>query len=296
MPITFVAADTLSVEAINAVIYGPPGAGKTSLALTAADPVLLDFDMGVQRAVGREGKPVARISRWSEVEQLSREDLADYKTIVVDTVGRALDRLAEDIIAKNPKHGAGGALSLQGYGQLKSRFAQWLRSIQGYGMDVVLVAHATEEQRGEDHVDRIDAAGSSKNLVYQSADLMGRLAPQQGGIVYDPRPTPSGFGKSPGLEPYLIPLGGADTMARIIGDAKRAMSAINSASDAEANRWQELREWWAGTIEQGEDAVADEVLRIGDEDRDTKMAYHRMLTDAGYLWLHEEARYAQSAA
>ena len=43
------------------------------------------------------------------------------------------------------------------------------------GKDVVVIAHAAEEQRGDETVDRIIAAGASKQAIYQSADLMGRI-------------------------------------------------------------------------------------------------------------------------
>ena len=38
-----------SDKTFSMIIYGSPGVGKTTLALSAPDPILLDFDRGVSR-------------------------------------------------------------------------------------------------------------------------------------------------------------------------------------------------------------------------------------------------------
>lgn len=45
----FKSTDQLPMKNLLVVIYGQPGVGKTSLAFTAENPVLLDFDRGVER-------------------------------------------------------------------------------------------------------------------------------------------------------------------------------------------------------------------------------------------------------
>ena len=85
------AADPITVERLNMVIYGPPGIAKTSLAFTADAPLLLDFDKGSHRAANR--KDVVRVTAWGDVASMTAEDLAPFKTVIVDTAGRALDAL-----------------------------------------------------------------------------------------------------------------------------------------------------------------------------------------------------------
>ena len=124
--------------------------------------------------------PIARdiviINAWSDVESMSADDLADYKTIVVDTVGRALDMLSVDIIRKNPKMGKGGGqLALQGYGELKVRFSAFLKLMNSFQKDVVLISHMDEQRNGEEIIERLDIQGSSKGEVYKSVDAMGRI-------------------------------------------------------------------------------------------------------------------------
>src|SRR5438094_161444 len=112
------ASEPIKVERINLCLYGPPGLGKSSLAFTAKDPLLLDCDGGAYRAANR--KDTVPVSKWADIISITAEDLKPYKTVVVDTAGRALDFLTADIIAANPKMGRGGALTLQGFGELKA--------------------------------------------------------------------------------------------------------------------------------------------------------------------------------
>src|SRR5690348_5642891 len=103
------ASEPITVDRLNICLYGQPGAGKTSLAFTADAPLLLDFDQGAHRAANR--KDTVRVQSWGDVAGVGADDLADYKTVVVDTAGRALDALTADIIRRNPKAGRGGALT-----------------------------------------------------------------------------------------------------------------------------------------------------------------------------------------
>ena len=127
--------DPLTIEQLVMCIYGAPGLGKTTLGFSASKPLLLDFDAGAARSANR-GDSV-QISSWSEVANMNAKDLEPYSTIVVDTAGRALDCLANHIIDRNPKMGrGGGALTLQGYGQLKADFTTWVKMIRSFKKDL----------------------------------------------------------------------------------------------------------------------------------------------------------------
>lgn len=198
------ASEPIRVERLNMVVYGPPGLGKTSLSFTAEAPLLLDFDNGSHRAAHR--KDVVRVSDWADVASITAEDLAPYKTIIMDTAGRALDALTVDIIRANPKHGRGGALTLQGYGELKARFVSFLKLLNSFGKDVVLIAHMDEQRSGDDIVERLDVQGGSKNEIYKAADAMGRLSMVNGKLLLRFSPSDAAFGKNPGqLDPLTVP-------------------------------------------------------------------------------------------
>jgi len=242
--LNFVDGADLAVTNLVVVIYGQPNVGKTSLALTASKPVLLDFDGGAYRAGNKSGKSIVPVSGWNDVARIAADDVADFDTIAIDTVGTALDTLIADIIAVEPKYGRGGALTLQGYGILKTRFKGWLDQMRVFGKDVVLIAHASEEQRGDDTVDRIVAAGGSKQEVYQQADLMGRISIIGNKRVLSFDPTAASYGKNVGLPDFTIapPANEPEALAKIIAAAKDNLNAKAKAGQAEHDRLMKLRE------------------------------------------------------
>ena len=247
MAVTFIKGCDAIVSNLIATIYGAPSSGKTSLAFTADKPVLFDFDGGVHRSANRGEHAVAQISRWRDIADLKASDVAEFNTIVVDTVGTCLDKLAVDIITSNPKMvRGGGALTLQGYGVLKSRFKLWLDTLRSYGKDIVLIAHATEERRGEDEiVERIQAPGASKNEIYQQSDIMGRLEVKDGQRVLTFNTSQASYGKNCGLPDYIVraPVDAPDTMAGILADAKRCINGNAETQAQEASRLTGIKSW-----------------------------------------------------
>lgn len=235
------ASDPIRVERLNLVLYAPPGTGKTSLAFTAEAPLLLDFDQGAHRAANR--KDSVRVSHWGEVTELTAEDLEPYKTVIVDTAGRALDHLTADIIRRNPKAGRGGALTLQGYGTLKAEFVAWLKSVNAIGKDVILIAHMDEQRNGDDVIERLDVQGGSKGEIYKAADAMGRIAIRDGKRVLLFSPTDAAFGKNPGqLAPLEIPHPekAPDFLAGVVQQIKDRLNAMTE----EQAKAQEVLETW----------------------------------------------------
>jgi hypothetical protein len=254
------AADPITVERINVCLYGQPGCGKSTLAFTAHKPLLLDFDQGSHRAANR--KDVVRVASWDDVASIAADDLADYHTVVVDTAGRALDVLSADIIRRNPKLGRGGALTLQGYGALKAEFIAWLKMLNGFGLDVVLIAHMDEQRNGDDIIERLDVQGGSKGEIYKAADAMGRVAIRGGKRVLNFNPTDAAFGKNPGqLDQLEIPHPdkSPEFLGGVIDEIKDKLNALTE----EQRETQALIEEWRtkirdlATVEDFNGALAD---------------------------------------
>lgn len=239
------AADPITVDRLNVTIYAQPGIGKTSLAFTAEAPLLLDFDQGAHRAANRQDS--VRVESWGDVASISADDLAPYKTIIVDTAGRALDVLTADLIRRDAKLGRGGTLSLQGYGRLKSEFTAWLKHLNSMGKDVILIAHMDEQRSGDEIVERLDVQGGSKGEIYKASDAMGRISVVNGKRMLLFSPTDTAFGKNPGgLGPLEIPHKDSPDfdgfMGRVIADIKARLNALTEsqrAAQADLEKWRE---------------------------------------------------------
>ena len=247
------AADPIKVERLNVVIYAQPGIGKTSVAFTAHNPLLLDFDNGSYRAVNR--KDTVQINSWEDVAGITAEDLEPYSTVVMDTAGRALDVLTEHLL-RNPKNAVkgGGKLSIQGYGALKSEFTGFCKRLNQFGKDVILVAHMDEQKDGDEIRERLDVTGGSKGEIYKTADMMGRLVMVNGKRELRFSPSDTAFGKNPGqLEPVAVPdhtdPAYADLMAGILN---RTKERLNDLTEAQREAMEE-QNWFREALPKVED-------------------------------------------
>ncbi len=233
--------DRIAVQTVCILIYGSPGIGKTSIACTADSPLLLDFDKGAHRSGFR--RDCARIDTWADVSQMTEADLADYRTIIVDTVGRCLDVMAADIIRKNPKmQGYAGALSLQGYGALKAAYATWLGWLSSLGKDVVLIAHDKEDKKGDEMIMRPDIQGGSAGEVFKRADGAAYMYASGRNTILDFSPG-AWLGKNPArFDPFTVPnfTHERDFLARVIASTKEA---LNSLSDEQRRVVADIDAW-----------------------------------------------------
>lgn len=235
------ADDPIEVKQLVIVIYSAPGLGKSTLSFTAEKPILLDFDKGCYRAANR--KDSVTVESWQDAASITAEDLQPYKTVIVDTAGRALDFLSADIIQKTPKMGNGGALTLQGYGALKGKFTAWLNALKVIGKDVVLIAHSSEEKKGDDILERLDIQGGSKGEIYKSADAMGRLYLVNGKRTLSFSPTDTAFGKNPGNMGIILiphPDEKPNTLAEVITAIKER---LNQMTEVQRKRQTEIADW-----------------------------------------------------
>lgn len=234
--------DRIEVQTLTLLVYGAPGIGKTSLAFTAEAPLVLDFDRGAYRSGFR--KDTVQVEHWRDIATMTSADVGEYKTIVVDTVGRLLDMMSADIIQRNPKmQGFGGALSLQGYGALKAAYATWLGSLTSMGKDVVLVAHEREDKKGDDLIVRPDIQGGSYGEVFKRADGIAYMYRAGRQTMLDFSPTDRWIGKNAaGFDPLQVPdfnqQGGY--FASVIADTK---AALNKMSEEQQRVVAEIEAW-----------------------------------------------------
>lgn len=233
----------IHIDTICMTIYSQPGLGKTSLAFTASNPLMLDFDKGSYRAVDRGD--VVQVTSWSDVAGIEASDLEHYDTIVIDTVGKALDSLTADIIEKNSRLAYGGALNQQGWGQLGVRFGAYLKRLRSFGKDIVLISHMDEKSDGEATKERLKISGGSKDLVLTDSDVIARIviAEKRRTLVFSP--TETAFGKDPANIGFVeIPNASKRQYSTYLADIiSRIKEGLNSLSDAQLERKGEV-EWF----------------------------------------------------
>lgn len=130
--------------AVRAVVYGTEGVGKSTLAASFPDAVILDTEDGTNHL------DVARIpcADWATlkatVSQLGVEKHG-FRTVVVDTADWAERALVADVLSKEGKRSIEDFGFGKGWVIVGERFAELLQGCDrliGLGINVVFVAHS----------------------------------------------------------------------------------------------------------------------------------------------------------
>lgn len=161
---------------IRMLIAGYPGIGKTSLALSAPNPLHIDCDFGIDRVEPQYRKPYIQPGSYAELlNDLQPMNLTDYDTLVFDTGGKLITLISQWAIQQDNKYGQrDGSLSLKGYGAVGREFVR-LMDYCFYQLKkhIVVIFHATEEKDGDNTRLRIKVEGQTKNNVWEPMDLGG---------------------------------------------------------------------------------------------------------------------------
>lgn len=239
-------SETLPVKPVIIFIYGDPGVSKTSLSNTSKNPILLDFDRGVQRSFGRPDSLVFE-EGWIEVE---KEETAGtfngYDTVIVDTAKGALDDfLMEYVIELNYKLKTN---KLKAYGAIGDEFKLFVNKRRSALQDILVVAHAKYEKDGDNTKITPDVTGQSLQLLLRIADQVGFMTVENGRRTIQFNPTDKTVGKNVAQLPKLIlPL---HTDADWKGFADREIivkvkEAISKQTEDQAKAIAELEEWYS---------------------------------------------------
>lgn len=155
---------------IKMMVYGQAGMGKTTFALSAEKPLLLDFDNGVKRVnmSHLDGVDIVQITSWQDVKMVLQENLSDYRTIVVDTIGKMMDFIITFKCGlKQPR--------VQDWGGINAEFTWFTRALGALGKHIIFVAHRDTRKEGDDTVFVPALREKSYNSIVTELDLLGYL-------------------------------------------------------------------------------------------------------------------------
>ena len=163
-------------ETVLGAIYGIPGGGKTTVALSMPKPLILDTDMGLYRVQPQYRTDSVPVTKYQDILDVLNEDLSDYKTIVIDTLGKLVDLIADKICEDNPKFvQPDGTMSLRAWGLIKIEFKRLIKAIEKLNKNFILVAHEKETMEGETRIIRPDVSGSAAKDIIKELDFLGYM-------------------------------------------------------------------------------------------------------------------------
>lgn len=153
------------------IISGLPGVGKTTLALSAPDVVLIDADEGMARVKPEHRRDSSMVKTYEDLLDDIKSFEWNYKTVVIDTCGALIDLMKDWAMRTEPTASKkSGGFSQQGYGFVKTEFLRLSAELRKK-FNVVFLFHASKDRQGDDVFYDIVCEGSTKTLVWQPADL-----------------------------------------------------------------------------------------------------------------------------
>lgn len=167
---------SFSDKKFSMILYGSPGLGKTTLALSAPSPVLIDFDRGVSRVKAYHRKTTIMCSTYEEVlEDIRSPEIKDCQTIIIDTGGSFVTYLQDWAMRTNPAQNRqkNGALSLKGFGAVKQEFQRFTNMVRDtMNKNIIYIFHSDEQKDKDGNpMQRLQCEGAARNLVWQPCDL-----------------------------------------------------------------------------------------------------------------------------
>lgn len=157
-----------------AILSGQPGLGKTTLALSAPKPFLMDFDRGVARVSAEYRCTASEAESYEEaLEDMQSSEYKEAETIVIDTGGSLVQLMkawAKKQDAKSAKDGRAM------YGVIKTEFDRLVYQIRMVDKkNLVVIFHTTEQSKGDTIQTRLSCEGSTKDIIWTPADFGGHM-------------------------------------------------------------------------------------------------------------------------
>lgn len=242
---------------LSGLFYGQPGVGKSTLALSAPNPVFIDTENGAKRVERRLLPLVLPATTYQAVlDLLASDEVKPFDTLVFDTLARLVDRMIEYLGKQNPKNlRSPGNPTQQGWGAVKQEFIAFLRTVKNLDKHLIFVAHEKEDKDGENRILRPDAPGNGWKEMLKDLDFMGYVSMKSGKRTVSFTPEESFYAKNSLKLPAYIEIPNTDnhpndfiqreiidrTIVRMKEDAQ-LVETYNALKDGVSSRIVEARD------------------------------------------------------
>lgn len=191
MPIVKPEEMTSTKEGIAIEIFGEAGLGKTTIALTTPNCILIDCDKGHKRA-GIFKSTLVIQKGWKEVLELTPE-IMKFDNIILDTAKAALEDFLMSYVIENDFKLARNKLQM--YGAIADEFKKWIAPMRLSGKNLIFITHSKDEKEGDTILKYPDVTGGSYALLLRIADQVGYMHTENNKRVIRFTPTDRNVGK-----------------------------------------------------------------------------------------------------
>lgn len=211
------------------IISGQPGLGKTTLALSAPDPILFDLDNGISRVKAEHRKLTSVVDTYADLlADMDTEEYKAAKSVILDTGGSLVQLMQPWAKQQDAKAARDGRAM---FGVIKREFDRLTHQIRTVDKkNVIIIFHTTEVQKGDIVTTRLSCEGSAKDIVWTPADLGGYIHMLGNKRVIGFSPTEEYFAKAcfgiSGVRPIpdLKPGQPNDFLTRLFAEAQQNLA------------------------------------------------------------------------
>lgn len=244
------ATDPLPERPVIILIYGEPGIGKTTLINTSKNPIVINFDRAIDRALLR--RDALLVNTWEDILQEEKSGLfKDYSTIGIDTAKAALDDYIMSYVVKLDYKNAKNKLAA--YGAIGDHFKMFVSNRRSENADIIIVCHSKDDKDGDTTRKIPDVTGGSYQLLLRIADQVGYMSTKNNKRSIQWDPTDTTIGKNVARLPVTeIPTETDPSLKTFMASIiEKVKSAISSQSEAQVEALQKS-EALQGAIKESE--------------------------------------------